>query len=195
MSTRSALSTLALVAALVPTPGAAQHSIVVNRVHLTESTIQVFEQHWHVALKDGRYWYDRVSGAWGLDGGPTAGWIIPGLELGGPLPADASRGSTGVFVNGRELPVEDVLALQQITPVYRGRWWVDGYGNVGAEGGPMLGNLWALARQRGMRPGKAWSVYANQGNDLVAGDENGCTYFNSHDAGTGSSTSWASPGC
>ena len=68
-------------------------------------------------------------------------------------------------------------------------------GSFGAEGGPVLGNLWVLARQRGMRPGQAWSVYANQGNNFIAGDENGCTYFSSRDNGTGTSTSWASPGC
>jgi hypothetical protein len=91
--------------------------------------------------------------------------------------------------------VQDVVALQEITPVYPGRWWVDGYGNVGPEGGPMLTNLWTLARQRGMLPGKSWSASSKDGNSLVAGDENGCTYFNSHDSGTSTSTSWASPGC
>jgi hypothetical protein len=38
-------------------------------------------------------------------------------------------------------------------------------------------------------------MYANGGNSFLAGDENGCTYFNSRDNGSGTSTSWASPGC
>jgi hypothetical protein len=174
---------------------AQQRTVVVNRVRLTEQQIQHFEQRYNVKIQNGKYWYDRISGAWGMDGGPTSGWILPGLDLGGSLPADASNGHTGVFINGRELHAMDVAALMRITPVYQGRWWVDAQGTFGAEGGPALGNLWLLARQRGMQPGKAWSVYANGGNSMVAGDENGCTYFNSHDYGTSTSTSWASPGC
>jgi hypothetical protein len=173
----------------------ASRSITVNRVRLTEAQITGFETRWQVRLQEGTFWYDRVSGAWGHDGGPTAGWILPGQELGGPLPVDASRGNTGVFINGRELPMQDVTALMQIVAVQRGRWWVDGLANFGAEGGPVLGNLWALARQRGARPGQAWSLYANKGNNFIAGDENGCTYFSSRDMGNGTSTSWASPGC
>lgn len=185
-----------LYVALVTTPVAAQQrSVIVNRVRLSAAQVSGFERQWNVQVRDGRYWYDRVSGAWGLEGGPTGGWIMPGLDLGGPLPADASHGTTGVFINGRELPQPDVDALLRITPVLPGRWWVDARGTFGAEGGPALGNLWLLARQRGMRPGQAWSMYANQGNSFLAGDENGCTYFNSRDVGAGTSTSWASPGC
>ena len=132
-------------------------TITVNRVRLTETQVTDFETRWQVKLQSGSFWYDRVSGAWGHEGGPTAGWILPGQELGGPLQADASRGNTGVFINGRELPEPDVAALMQIVAVPRGRWW--------------------------------------KGTDFIAGDEHGCTYFNSRDMGDGTSTSWASPGC
>jgi hypothetical protein len=174
---------------------AQERRIVVNQVRLTDQTVAGFERRWNIHLQDGTYWYDRVSGAWGLEGGPTAGWIMPGLELGGRLRADASHGNTGVFVNGRELHMQDVMALMQFMQVQRGRWWVDGRGYFGAEGGPVVGNLWVLARQRGLRAGKAWSAYSSDGNSFVGGDGNGCSYFNSHDYGTSSSTSWASPGC
>lgn len=186
---------LALLGLISTTPLAAQREVVVNRARLSDETVSGFERQWRVKIQDGRYWYDPVSGAWGNEGGPTAGWIMPGLQLGGQLRADASNGNTGVFVNGRELHVGDVLALSQFVQVQRGRWWVDARGNFGAESGPMLGNLWALARQSGRNPGKAWSLYANGGNNFVAGDENGCTYFSSRDMGNGTSTSWASPGC
>ena len=191
------VATVILLSLLTTTSTRAQtpRSITVNRVRLTETQISGFETRWQVKLQSGSFWYDRVSGAWGHEGGPTAGWILPGQELGGPLPADASRGNTGVFINGRELPDPDVAALMQIVVVQRGRWWVDAQANFGAEGGPVLGNLWQLARQRGGRPGQSWSLYANKGNDFIAGDENGCTYFNSRDMGNGTSTSWASPGC
>lgn len=173
---------------------AAQREVVVNQVRLSEQTLTAMEQRWNVKIQGGRYWYDAMSGAWGMEGGPTSGWIMPGLNL-GRLHADASNGQTGVFVNGRELHSADVAALSQFVQVQRGRWWVDARGNFGAEFGPMLGNLWAMARQSGKQPGKAWSVYANGGNNFVGGDENGCTYFSSRDMGNGTSTSWASPGC
>jgi len=190
------IGVLALALAATASSLAAQHrNVTVNRVRLTDSQVKAFEQRWQVTVHDGRYWYDRVSGAWGMDGGPTAGWIMPGLELGGPLPADASGGATGVFINGRELHPLDVAALMRLGPVYQGRWWVDAQGTFGPEGGPPMGNLWLLAQQRGMRPGQAWSHYSKDGNSFVGGDGNGCTYFNSRDYGTSTSTSWASPGC
>lgn len=184
-----------LLAGAVPHLPAQQRQVVVNRQRLTDAEVKSFEQRWQTQVRDGAYWYDKVSGAWGLDGGPTAGWILPGLDLGGQLPEDASRGNTGVFINGRELHLQDVTALMRFMQVYRGRWWVDGRGNFGAEGGPPLGNLWVLAQQRGLKAAGAWSSYSKDGNTFVGGDDNGCTYFNSRDYGTSTSTSWASPGC
>jgi hypothetical protein len=73
---------------------------------------------------------------------------IAGLNIGGPLRVDASRGNTGVFINGRELHQMDVVGLQQLGPVYRGRYWVDAYGNCGFEGGPALLNLVQVARAK-----------------------------------------------
>jgi hypothetical protein len=117
-------------------------------------------------LDDGAYWYDPRTGASGRWGGPALAFLPPGLELGGPLPADASGGGqgtlTGVFVNGRELHPLDVLGLQQlIGQVWPGRWWVDAQGNYGLEGGPPLGNLVLLARARQSSGGRrqAWSKH------------------------------------
>jgi hypothetical protein len=193
---RTAVPTLALtlmVMAAVTRAESQQRQVLINRVRVPDQTLTALEQQWNTKVPDGHYWYDSFSGAWGMEGGPTAGWIPAGLQLGGPLRADASGGNTGVFVNGRELHFQDVAGLMQIMPVYRGRWWVDAQGNFGAEGGPVLGNLRALAQQQ--RGGQYGSVYANGGRDMLATDGNGCHYFNSHDYGTGTSTSWASPGC
>jgi hypothetical protein len=184
--------TLILMTAVTPAESQ-QRQVLINRVRIPDQTLTALEQQWNTRVPDGRYWYDSFSGAWGMEGGPTAGWIPAGLQLGGPLRADASSGNTGVFVNGRELHLQDVAALMQIMPVYRGRWWVDAQGNFGAEGGPVLGNLRALAQQQA--GGQYGSVYSNGGRDMLATDGNGCHYFNSHDYGTGTSTSWASPGC
>jgi hypothetical protein len=59
-----------------------------------------------------------------------------------PMPPN---GNTGVFVNGRELHIMDVVALRQFMPVYAGRYWCDANGNGGFEGGPALWNVWQLA--------------------------------------------------
>ena len=95
----------------------------------------------------GDYWYDDRCGAWGYAGQGTAGFVRAGLGIGGPLSADASNGDTDVFVNGRELPLSDLQALQQLGPVTPGRYWLDGEGNWGFEGGPAQGNLVAAAKQ------------------------------------------------
>jgi len=182
---------LALAAASLSPLSAQQRNVVVNRVRLTETQLTGFERQWNVRVPDGNYWYDKSSGAWGMMGGPTAGWMAAGLNLGGPLPQDASNGNTGVIINGRELPMQDVAALMQITPVYRGRWWVDSQGTFGAEGGPPIGNLRLLAQQRQ----QAGAVYANGGRDMLGTDSNGCHYFNSIGTGGSESISWASPGC
>ena len=129
--------------------------VVINKTRLSDVKVNALEQKFRVRIPDGDYWYDRVSGAWGVEGGPTAGFILPGLNLGGPLRADASKGRTGVFVNGRELHTFDVQALQRITPVYRGRFWVDAQGNGGYEGGKAFFNLIQLARNAGLLRGGA----------------------------------------
>jgi hypothetical protein len=83
----------------------------------------------------------------GRPGGPTAGFIAPGLRVGGRLAANASRGHTGVFVNGRELPALDRAALTRIVggAIPSGRYWLDGRGNYGVEGRPASGNLIRVA--------------------------------------------------
>jgi hypothetical protein len=161
--------------------------VVINGVALTEDQLNALARRYGARLTAGRYWYDRVSGAWGLEGFPCLGFCPAGLNIGGQLRADASNGNTGVFVNGRELHLYDVLLLQQITPVYRGRFWVDAWGNCGVEGGPALVNLFQLAqqkqRQSGGRNGNYFSVYSKYGDGVsgttVAGDGEGGYMFSS----------------
>jgi hypothetical protein len=57
--------------------------------------------------------------------------------------------STGVFVNGRELPPQGVMELQlQLGPIRPGRYWLDAFGNYGYEGRPALGNLNQVGQAR-----------------------------------------------
>jgi hypothetical protein len=121
----------------------AQQGVIVNGVGVPAKTVQALEKAYGVPIAPGRYWYDDFSGAWGAEGGPIVGQLLPGLKLGGPLKANASRGNTGVFINGRELTMAEVLGLQQAcrTAVQRGRYWVNAAGIGGYEGGPAVFNL------------------------------------------------------
>lgn len=139
-------------AAAIPTPAIAQtgatRAVFINRHRLSADTLQMLESLFQVRVPDGRYWYDATSGGWGQEGGPTIGFTVAGLPIGGTLPANISAGNTGVFVNGRELPAQDLAGLQQLVgPIAPGRYWLDGQGYAGSEGGPPVANLRVLASQ------------------------------------------------
>ena len=92
------------------------------------------------------YWYDPVSGLWGLEGGPSLGQTIAGVDVGGRLRRDASGGRTGVVVNGREIhPTELQFLVRLFGVVNPGRYWLNADGIGGYEGGPARFNLRAAA--------------------------------------------------
>jgi len=157
----SATFTRAGAATKVGTPAAAgstARNVVINRTKLASKQVTALEQSFQVRVLDGAYWYDKTCGAWGVEGGPTLGFIPAGLEVGGPLRADASGVTrTGVFINGREIHPLDVAGLQQITPVLPGRYWVDARGFCGYEGNPTpILNLAALAQAARSKSGGAY---------------------------------------
>ena len=121
-------------------------AVVINGQALDAQTLASLEAA-GAQPQPGNYWYDNMCGAWGYAGQGTSGFVQAGLGLGGPLAANASAGNTDVFVNGRELPQSDLQALQRLGPVDPGRYWLDGNGNWGFEGGPTQGNLVAAAKQ------------------------------------------------
>jgi hypothetical protein len=173
----------AICAALIPMALAVPHAnaaspqaaAVVNAHPLNDEELRTLHR-FGIRVQPGRYWYDRVSGAWGVERGPTAGFIAAGLQLGGTLRTDASGGGTGVFINGRELHPHDVVALSQFVHVIPGRWWVNAQGFFGPEGGPEWGNLWLLAQQRlGSR--SPWSGYSSDGRQFLGFDSDGNGYF------------------
>ncbi|KAB2003038.1 hypothetical protein ES319_D11G104800v1 [Gossypium barbadense] len=60
----------------------------------------------------GQYWYDFRAGFWGVLGGPCLGIIPPFIEeFNHPMPENCAGGTTGVFVNGRELHQKDLDLL------------------------------------------------------------------------------------
>ncbi len=127
-------------------------SITINGAELTHNQLAALERledatgdRW----PDGAYWYDARSGAAGAWGGPASGWVDAGLPIAGPMPADCSGGGTGVFVNGRELHVVDVIMLEQLLgTLLPARYWCDAQRNAGFEGGPPIVNLDELSRRR-----------------------------------------------
>ena len=161
-----------------------QHTgVIINGAELTSEQIGALTQLYRYAPPAGRYWYDTLSGAWGVEGREPAGFIQPGFDF-GRVSADASGGNTGVFINGRQINMAEATALQRTYgAVYQGRWWLDGHtGNLGAEGNPTpLGNLLA-AMQSGTSGGGAggggtgdniWSSLTGAGNS-----SGGCSYVN-----------------
>ncbi|HEY6222678.1 MAG TPA: hypothetical protein VIW26_02760, partial [Gemmatimonadales bacterium] len=117
--------------------------VVVNGEPLSDETIQQLQQVYPVAIPPGRYWYDAMSGAWGHEGEPIAGQMMAGLRLGGALAANASRGTSGVYVNGRQITLGEKGYLEALcqTPVIPGRYWIVANGIGGYEGGPPIFNL------------------------------------------------------
>jgi len=139
----------AAVAASTPTPAPAPgRSVLINRVRLEPEVLQALESTYQTRIEDGRYWYDAYCGAWGVEGGPTVGFIAAGLSLPGPMPADISGGGTGIFINGREIHPLDQAGLQQLFGVtYRGHYWLDANGNLGPVGGPAIVNIVSAIQQ------------------------------------------------
>ena len=190
---RSLIGVSALLTTLVllPSSAAAQgRRVIINAVRLPDSNVVGLERQFRISLVNGDYWYDKGSGAWGQAGGPTLGFTLPGLNVGGRLQANASQGNTGVFINDRELHQYDVQALMTLMPVYQGRFWMDGQGYFGVEGGPAVGNLWLIAQAAGQRAGGARSTYTRDGS-MFGSDGSGCMVFND----PSSSTSYTSSGC
>ena len=142
-------------AALTVMTSAFAAEVFVNGARLEDSTRQAPERGYGVPIKPGRYWDDSVSGVWGLEGGPAEGQIHPGLRLGVTLKRDASKGKTGVIVNGRELHALDVAALQRCVRVVPGRYWVLANGVGGTEGGPARFNLAVLCKSQSSGSGSS----------------------------------------
>jgi hypothetical protein len=140
----------ALLALPVLAAHAADSRIIVNAVPLSAETVRQLQRVYPVSIKPGRYWYDNFSGAWGLEGDAIAGQMLPGLKLGGPLRADASRGTTGIFINGRQITLSERTYLERScqTRTLPGRYWVSARGVGGFEGGPAWFDLSRCGRQQ-----------------------------------------------
>lgn len=128
---------------------------------------------------------------WGHE---AAGYIKPGHQF-AALPANASNGDTGVFINGRQINMTEAMFFQRIFgAVYQGRWWLDGTtGNVGQESNPMpLANI-VVALQQAQRAGGGGGGggyrWRDEINRASGGAEGGCVWVNMP------GSSYSSSGC
>jgi hypothetical protein len=156
-------------------------AVIVNGTRLTYETRVALQIAYAAVIPAGRYWYDTDSGLWGHEGQPPAGQIRAGLDLGGRLQEQASDGDTAVIVNGRRLPRAELLALQRLVgPVAPGRYWLDGRGNAGFEGGPALVNIIAAHRSAQAASGGdgGWNRNTPGGN---WGGDGECSYYSHPD--------------
>lgn len=89
-----------------------------------------------------RYWYDSRSGLVGLEGRGYWRWARPKLHL-GKLRSNISRGDTGIFFNGRELPRYELDQVEREIrkKLGRGRYWLMADGSGGLVAGKRLFRL------------------------------------------------------
>ncbi len=126
----------AAILALGVTTGSAlaqQTGIVVNGQPLTMQQAVAYG----IQLAPGRYWYDPVSGFWGIEGRGYVDQAQPFMQIGGPLRRNASNGNTGVLVNGREIVHAELAQLQAVCGVVPpGQYWLNHELLAGPIGGP-----------------------------------------------------------
>jgi hypothetical protein len=110
-------------------------AININGHELTPEQRQELIQIYGAAPIPGDWWYDAKTGWYGLMGGPLMGNMNPGHDF-GAMPVDASQGDSDVFINGRQLPTQELQMYRalfgQIAP---GRYWMDASGQWGIEDG------------------------------------------------------------
>ena len=180
MTMKRLVKILAVLHLVTLAAGARAAEVVVNGTPLAPELVAQIAAAYRTQIVPGRYWYDPVAGLWGIEGGPVAGQIQPGLALGGPLRPGASGGGTGVFINGRELHPSDVRGLQQLFGVVLpGRYWLNAMGVGGYEGGPPAFDLGAALGRRGGAGYNRTTPFGHLGSD------GSCSYF--MDPGSGAS--------
>jgi hypothetical protein len=151
------LSALLIMLGLTPYAAPAQETgILINGQPLSTEEVASYG----VDLPPGRYWYDQVSGLWGVEGGPSLGQVVAGMPLGGPLQPDASMGDTGVFFNNREIHSDELAELlQMFDEVQPGRYWLGADLVGGIEGQPASFDLRTASAPESDAPGEQGSGY------------------------------------
>jgi len=167
---------------------------VVNGVTFSEAQKVEFMRSYDVPPLGGNFWYDTRSGLWGVVGRESFGTLRPGHAW-GRLSPEASKGTTGVFINGRQINLAEAMYIRSLLgSVMPGRWWLDGStGYFGLEGySAPVGNLFAIARAARARGNGSSAHYYNDGMGTSVASSAGCT---TGATGTGSSRTSFIVGC
>lgn len=128
-------------------------AVIINGKALSDAQLAELEKSYGIRPKAGKYWYDARSGLYGVVGYQAYGFMMPNHEF-GPLDSKVSQGNTGVFVNGREIPLGEYTVWSYMVGswIQPGRYWLDSNGNAGYEGNPYPAiNLFAAAQQNAYR--------------------------------------------
>ena len=163
--------------------GSPNDAVYINRIELPQHQKTALEAGFNTKIMAGRYWYDQYSGAWGMEDGPTIGFIQANLDLPGPLPADISGGGTGIYINGREIHILDQIALLQILgTTIPGYYWLDAHGNLGVQGGAFILNLVQAAQYAAPSSGGSGLV-SGAGGTVGTDGSGGVLFFNRNASG------------
>ncbi len=166
--------------------------VVMNGRALRPSEVADLRATYGVEPVPGDYWYDPVSGLFGVRGQPAGGFMYPGHAF-GDVPRDASSGDSGVLLNGRELQVAESQVFAQLSGrmLPAGHYWMDATGNFGAGGNPYpLVNLYAAAQQHSYQGGGGYQGGHHGGSG--GGDNFWSTRFSAGNSDQGGSRGYVS---
>lgn len=129
------------------------NAVIINGTTLSTQQLEDISKLYGVRPLPGSYWYDKISGLYGVKGYAAYGFMYPGHEL-GEISLKDSSGNTRVIVNGRELPQSEWMVWSSILGYYiqPGNYWFDANGNAGYVGSPIpLVNFYMIAKQNAYR--------------------------------------------
>jgi hypothetical protein len=180
MKTTSTTSTLIAIGLIAGSAGCASDALTINGQVPSQQALAALSAA-RGQLPAGDWWYDSRSGLYGMMGKGASGVVEAGYDF-GPLPRDASSGSSGIFFNGRQLTALEaayVLYLFGIDPAqapyYAGEYLLEATGDLYTAQGVPVGNLYQRAQQSGGSGGscEVWSSRLAAGNSC-----GGCSYVN-----------------
>ena len=145
-------------------------AVRINGRALSAEQVKALSETYGQTPVPGDYWYDALSGLYGVRGYQAFGFMLPGHDF-GPLEEAASVGDSGVFVNGRHIPQMEWMIWSQLLgyPIQWGRYWLDAQGNAGYEGNPVpVENLYLAAQRNAVAAGEGgdnfWTSRFSAGN-------------------------------
>jgi hypothetical protein len=86
---------------------------VINGKTLTADQRTEFTRIYGTRPLGGNFWYDPASGLWGVVGREAFGVLRPGHAY-GTLSPTASAGTTGVFINGRQINLAEAMYIKSL---------------------------------------------------------------------------------